>query len=57
MANLEYIQGHIDLTLCHLEKIFFPSFFDIMKHSSIHLAEEALIVRAVQFRWMHPIER
>ncbi|XP_073102502.1 uncharacterized protein [Elaeis guineensis] len=57
MADLEYIQGRIALTLCQLEKIFPPSFFDIMEHLPIHLAEEALIAGAVQFRWMYPIER
>ena len=56
-TDLEYIQDRIVLTLCHLEKIFVPSFFDIMEHLPIHLAEEALLAGAVQFRWMYPIER
>ena len=49
-ANLEYIQHRISVTLCHLEKIFPPAFFDIMEHLPIHLADEALIGGAVQFR-------
>lgn len=28
-----------------------------MVHLPIHLAEEALLVRSVQYRWMYPIER
>ncbi|XP_042439837.1 uncharacterized protein LOC122025138 [Zingiber officinale] len=56
-AQLEDIQERIALTLCNLERIFPPSFFDIMEHLPIHLAEEALICGAVHFRWMYPIER
>ncbi|XP_038706800.1 uncharacterized protein LOC120002208 isoform X2 [Tripterygium wilfordii] len=56
-VDLEYLKERITLTLCHLEKIFPPAFFDIMVHLPIHLAEEALIAGAVQFRWMYPIER
>ncbi|KAM5584839.1 hypothetical protein ABKV19_004279, partial [Rosa sericea] len=56
-SDLEAIQDRIALTLCHLEKIFPMSFFDIMEHLPIHLAEEALIAGPVQFRWMYPIER
>ncbi|TXG61774.1 hypothetical protein EZV62_013137 [Acer yangbiense] len=56
-SDLENIQDRIGLTLCHLEKIFPMSFFDVMEHLPIHLAEEALIAGPVQFRWMYPIER
>ena len=56
-ADLEYIQDRIVVSLCHLEKIFPPAFFDIMEHLPVHLAEEALIAGPVQFRWMYPIER
>ena len=56
-TNLQYIQDRIAVTLCHLEKIFPPSFFDIMEHLPIHLADEALLGGASQFRWMYPIER
>ncbi|CAN6697412.1 unnamed protein product [Malus baccata var. baccata] len=47
----------IALTLCQLEKIFPPAFFDIMVHLPIHLADEAAIAGHVQYRWMYPIER
>ena len=56
-SDLRHIQDRIVVTLCHLEKIFPPSFFDIMEHLPVHLAEEALIAGPVQFRWMYPIER
>ena len=55
--ELDHLQSRIALTLCHLEKIFPPSFFDIMEHLPIHLAEEAKLGGPVQYRWMYYIER
>lgn len=43
--------------LCDLEKIFPPSFFDVMEHLPIHLPHEAILGGPVQFRWMYPFER
>ncbi|GAA0160131.1 hypothetical protein LIER_38981 [Lithospermum erythrorhizon] len=57
ISDVEKIQERIVLTICHLEKIFPASFFDIMEHLPIHLAGEALMARPVQFRWMYSIER
>ena len=37
--------------------IFPPSFFDIMIHLPIHLAEEAKVGGPVCYRWMYPVER
>ncbi|XP_026399960.1 uncharacterized protein LOC113295844 [Papaver somniferum] len=45
------------LTLCKMEMIFPPSFFDIMTHLPVHLAGEAIIAGPVHYRWMYPIER
>ncbi|VVA40571.1 PREDICTED: transposon [Prunus dulcis] len=56
-SDLEKIQDRIVHTLCRMEKIFPMSFFGVMEHLPVHLAEEALIAGAVQFRWMYPIER
>ena len=44
-------------TLCQLERTFPPSFFDIMIHLPIHLANEVRLGGPVQFRWMYPPER
>lgn len=55
--EFENLQAQIRLTLCHLEKIFPPSFFDIMEHLPIHLAEEASIGGPVHYRWMYSVER
>ncbi|XP_050380039.1 uncharacterized protein LOC126797454 [Argentina anserina] len=56
-AFFEELSRKIALTLCDLESIMPPSFFDIMEHLPIHLAEEAAIGDPVQYRWMYPIER
>ena len=54
---LERLESQIVITLCKLERIFPPSFFDIMVHLPIHLALEAILGGPVQYRWMYPIER
>ena len=55
--QLEHLENDIIVTLFKLERIFHPSFFDIMVHLPIHLASEAKIAGPVQYRWMYPIER
>ncbi|XP_029145441.1 uncharacterized protein [Arachis hypogaea] len=57
VKNLEKIEEQIIITLCKLEMIFPPSFFDVMIHLPIHLASEAKIAGPVHYRWMYPIER
>ena len=56
-SELIHMEKEIAVVLCDLEKIFSPSFFDIMIHLPIHLAYEARIAGPVQYRWMYPIER
>lgn len=55
--QLQQLEARIALTLCNLERIFPPSFFDIMVHLTVHLAYEARIAGPVHYRWMYPIER
>jgi hypothetical protein len=55
--ELEQLSTSIPETLCRLEMIFPPAFFDIMIHLPIHLAEEAKLGGPVCYRWMYPIER
>jgi hypothetical protein len=43
--------------LCLLEKVFPPTFMDIMSHLMIHLVEELYICRPVHCRWMYPVKR
>jgi hypothetical protein len=45
------------ITICMLEKVFPPSFFDVMSHLLIHLVHELDICGPVYTRWMYPIER
>jgi hypothetical protein len=47
----------IPLILCKLEKIFPPAFCDAMVHLVVHLPNEALLRRPIQYGWMYPIER
>ena len=56
-ADMTKYSESIVVTLCKLEMIFPPSFFDSMEHLPVHLAYEALIAGPVQFRWMYPFER
>ena len=55
--QLENLQNDIIVTIFKLERIFLPSFFDVMVHLSMHLANEAKVVRPLQYRWMYSIKR
>ncbi|XP_060170527.1 uncharacterized protein LOC132601465 [Lycium barbarum] len=55
--DLEHIEAQIPITLCKLERVFPPSFFDVMMHLPIHLASEAKIAGPIHYRWMYPVER
>lgn len=55
--DLVQMENEIGKILCDLEKIFPPSFFDVMVHLSVHLASEAKLGGPVHYRWMYPIER
>ncbi|KAI0496515.1 hypothetical protein KFK09_022834 [Dendrobium nobile] len=55
-TELEMLQNNIIMTLCNMEKIFLPSFFTIMIHLLVHLAEEVKLGGPVQYRWMYPFE-
>ena len=54
---MKHIEAQIPIILCKLEKVFPPSFFDVMVHLPIHLAGEAEIAGPIHYRWMYPIER
>jgi len=55
--HIERLETNIIETLCKLEMIFPPSFFDSMEHLPIHLPFEAKVGGLVQYRWMYPFER
>ncbi|KAI0501991.1 hypothetical protein KFK09_016936 [Dendrobium nobile] len=55
--ELDILQNNIAITLCKMERSILPSFFTIMVHLLIHLAEEVKLGGPVQYRWMYPFER
>ena len=55
--DLIELEREVPLTLCHLEKIFPPSFFDVIVHFVVHLATKARIAGPSVYRNMYPIER
>lgn len=54
--HLEQMEKNIPITLCKLEQIFPPGFFDTMEHLPIHLAAEAKMGGPVHYLWMYPFE-
>jgi hypothetical protein len=56
-TDLDKLASSIKETLCQLEMVFPPAFFDIMIHLLVHLAEEAKLGGPVCYRWMYPVER
>ncbi|GKU94092.1 hypothetical protein SLEP1_g7626 [Rubroshorea leprosula] len=57
VSNMEMWEEKIVETICKLEKVFPPAFFDSMEYLAIHLPYEAKVGGPVQFRWMYPFER
>nr|XP_033514265.1 uncharacterized protein LOC117278944 [Nicotiana tomentosiformis] len=55
--NLENMPSEIGEITCELEKIFHPTFFDIMPHLPVHLVNEIKFGGPAHLRWMYPIER
>ena len=56
-AQLLQLESDIAVTLCKLEQIFSPSFFDVMIHLVVHLAHEVRLIGLIQYRWMYLIEK
>jgi len=54
--HIERLETNIVETLCKLEMIFPPSFFDSMEHLPIHLLFEAKVRGPVQYRRMYLFE-
>jgi hypothetical protein len=54
---LAEIKKEIPIILVKLEKIFPPTFFDVMFHLAVHLLDEALLRGPVQYGWMYPIKK
>ena len=56
-SDVEQMEKNIVLTMCKLEMILPPGFFDSMEHLPIHLPYELKLGGPVQYRWMYPFER
>ncbi|RDX96520.1 hypothetical protein CR513_20813, partial [Mucuna pruriens] len=41
----------------NLEKIFPPTFFDVMEHLVMHLPYEVKVAKPMQYKWIYPFER
>jgi len=54
---LDQMEKDIAITLCKLERIFIPAFFDVMVHLSVHLVTEAKLAGPIPFQWMYHVER
>ncbi|XP_017239302.2 uncharacterized protein LOC108212082 [Daucus carota subsp. sativus] len=57
VSKLDKLQSDVIVTLCELEKIFPPSFFDVMIHLTVHLVRELRLCGPVFYRWMYAFER
>ncbi|KAJ7949303.1 Transposon protein, putative, CACTA, En/Spm sub-class [Quillaja saponaria] len=57
VEHMEMLEKNIVITLCKLEKILIPGFFDSMEHLTVHLPYKAKVGGPVQYRWMYPFER
>lgn len=55
--ELRIMQERVVESICVFEVYFPPAFFVSMTHVVVHLAEEALELGPVQFRWMYNFER
>jgi hypothetical protein len=55
--KLTKLQDDLILTMCSLETIFPPSFFDIMPHLLIHIMHEIKYLGPVFLHQMYPFER
>ncbi|GKV22333.1 hypothetical protein SLEP1_g32213 [Rubroshorea leprosula] len=57
ISNMKMWEGKIVETICKLEKVFSPAFFDLMEHLAIYLPYETKVKGPIQFHWMYPFER
>ena len=53
MNDVDRLQNNVVEILCKLERIFSPSFFNVMEHLVVHLPYELKVGGPTQFRWMY----
>ncbi|XP_054785874.1 uncharacterized protein LOC129292326 [Prosopis cineraria] len=52
LEELDELENEAYLILCQLEKLFLPSFFDIMIHLIVHLVRDIKLCGPVHLRWI-----
>lgn len=57
ISHMQKLEAEIAETLCILETIFLPSFFDIMVHLTVHLPVQVCLGGPVLYHNMYPVER
>jgi hypothetical protein len=55
-SELDEIRKEISVSLCQLEMCFPPSFFDMMEHYMIHLADQIFVLCPSYMHYMYPYE-
>jgi hypothetical protein len=55
--KLTKLQDDLIFTMCNLETIFPPSFFDLMPHLLVHIAPEMKYLGHVFLHQMYPFEK
>lgn len=56
LTTYQGLNNGVIYSLCLFEKVFPPSFFDLMTHVVVHLVDELEICGLVHSHWMYPIE-
>jgi hypothetical protein len=56
VSELDELHKEIRVTMCQLEMCFPPSFFDMMEHYMIHLADQIFVLGLSYMHYMYPYE-
>jgi hypothetical protein len=57
VSELDELHKEIRVTMCQLEMCFPPSFFDMMEHYMIYLADQIFVLGPSYMHYMYPYER
>jgi hypothetical protein len=56
VSELDELCKEIRVTMCQLKMYFLPSFFDMMEHYMIHLADQIFVLGPSYMHYMYPYE-
>jgi hypothetical protein len=57
VSELDELRKDIRVTMCQLEMCFPPSFFGMIEHYMIHLADQIFVLHPSYMHYMYPHER